>query len=320
MSTIVQMPVRVKPPPAETGEIISPGCASFETTMPSNGARMIVSSTFCALQVDLPLRGRELVALRGEPRAAASSCARARSRSARLEISLRGQPLGAVVVELRLADPHARLLERTAPPRSPRPARARVPCEAYEASSRAAPARLHLHAFLDEDLDDLAGDFRRDRGLPARGHVAAGVEHRAARLRPRPPRRRDAHFLSRCRACTQPSTISAATRSDRDDDPDTRLRRSRVSARTVDAQTIESCFVDHLDGRHYRDRAARLSVDVCQDSTSFDTAQPQRLRSTVRWFIDRVTAAVVTDRFASCHQRIDCACIAASGARTFPRR
>ena len=30
MSTIVQMPVRVKPPPADTGEIISPGCASFE--------------------------------------------------------------------------------------------------------------------------------------------------------------------------------------------------------------------------------------------------------------------------------------------------
>ena len=30
MSTIVQMPVRVKPPPADTGDTISPGCASFE--------------------------------------------------------------------------------------------------------------------------------------------------------------------------------------------------------------------------------------------------------------------------------------------------
>ena len=30
MSTMVPMPVRVKPPPADTGEIISPGCASFE--------------------------------------------------------------------------------------------------------------------------------------------------------------------------------------------------------------------------------------------------------------------------------------------------
>ena len=38
MSTIVPMPVRVKPPPADTGEIISPGCASLEIATPSNGA------------------------------------------------------------------------------------------------------------------------------------------------------------------------------------------------------------------------------------------------------------------------------------------
>jgi hypothetical protein len=44
MSTIVQMPVRVKPPPAETGEIISPGCASFEIAIPSNGARTTMSA------------------------------------------------------------------------------------------------------------------------------------------------------------------------------------------------------------------------------------------------------------------------------------
>src|SRR3989304_2678440 len=44
MSTIVEMPVRVNPPPAETGETISPGWASFEIATPSNGARMIVSS------------------------------------------------------------------------------------------------------------------------------------------------------------------------------------------------------------------------------------------------------------------------------------
>ena len=44
MSTIVQMPVRVKPPPADTGEIISPGCASFEIATPSNGARTTMSS------------------------------------------------------------------------------------------------------------------------------------------------------------------------------------------------------------------------------------------------------------------------------------
>ena len=44
MSTIVQMPVRVKPPPAETGDTISPGCASFEIATPLNGARMTVLS------------------------------------------------------------------------------------------------------------------------------------------------------------------------------------------------------------------------------------------------------------------------------------
>ena len=44
MSTIVQMPVRVNPPPADIGEIISPGCAFFEIATPANGARMTMSS------------------------------------------------------------------------------------------------------------------------------------------------------------------------------------------------------------------------------------------------------------------------------------
>ena len=44
MSTIVPMPERVKPPPADTGEIISPGCASFEIATPSNGARTVMSA------------------------------------------------------------------------------------------------------------------------------------------------------------------------------------------------------------------------------------------------------------------------------------
>ena len=46
MSTIVPMPVRVNPPPAETGEIISPGCASFEMTIPLNGARTTMSASW----------------------------------------------------------------------------------------------------------------------------------------------------------------------------------------------------------------------------------------------------------------------------------
>ncbi len=45
MSTSVPMPVRVKPPPAEFGEIISPGWASLVVITPEKGARMTVSST-----------------------------------------------------------------------------------------------------------------------------------------------------------------------------------------------------------------------------------------------------------------------------------
>ena len=45
MSTMVQMPVRVKPPPADTGDTISPGWASFEIATPENGARITMSSS-----------------------------------------------------------------------------------------------------------------------------------------------------------------------------------------------------------------------------------------------------------------------------------
>ena len=43
MSTTVPMPVRVKPPPADTGDTISPGWASLDTTTPAKGARISVS-------------------------------------------------------------------------------------------------------------------------------------------------------------------------------------------------------------------------------------------------------------------------------------
>ncbi len=46
MSTMVPMPVRVKPPPAEIGEIISPGWADLATTTPENGARITVLSSW----------------------------------------------------------------------------------------------------------------------------------------------------------------------------------------------------------------------------------------------------------------------------------
>ncbi len=62
MSTIVQMPVRVKPPPADTGDTISPGCASFEIATPLNGARMIVLSRSVCCSVDLALGDAHLLA------------------------------------------------------------------------------------------------------------------------------------------------------------------------------------------------------------------------------------------------------------------
>ena len=40
MSTRVQMPVRVKPPPAERGEMISPAWAALSITTPEKGARI----------------------------------------------------------------------------------------------------------------------------------------------------------------------------------------------------------------------------------------------------------------------------------------
>ena len=68
MSTIVQMPVRVKPPPAETGEIISPGCASFEIATPLNGARITVSVEVGLARVDLALGDLHLLLRQRDPR------------------------------------------------------------------------------------------------------------------------------------------------------------------------------------------------------------------------------------------------------------
>ncbi len=82
MSTIVQMPVRVKPPPADTGEIISPGCASFEIATPENGARMTVSSDL--VRRSATWRSATVTCSRDSSRRAlsASTSASARSRSA----------------------------------------------------------------------------------------------------------------------------------------------------------------------------------------------------------------------------------------------
>ena len=44
-ATALEPAIPAEPPPADTGEIISPGWASFEMATPSNGARITVSVT-----------------------------------------------------------------------------------------------------------------------------------------------------------------------------------------------------------------------------------------------------------------------------------
>jgi hypothetical protein len=49
---MVEMPVRVKPPPADTGDTISPGCASLDSATPLNGARMtVLSKSVCCTAI-----------------------------------------------------------------------------------------------------------------------------------------------------------------------------------------------------------------------------------------------------------------------------
>ena len=75
MSTTVQMPVRVKPPPADSGETISPGCASLVVITPANGARTMVLSTPISAMCRLSAATSAL-------RRVVSSSARSASRSA----------------------------------------------------------------------------------------------------------------------------------------------------------------------------------------------------------------------------------------------
>ena len=184
MSTMVQMPVRVKPPPADTGEIISPGCASFEIATPSNGARTTMSFEIGLARVDLRLRDLDLLLRHRDPRLQ------------RLDLRLGGVELGArddlllhqllPAAERQLRFPQPRLVLGGGPP-APRCSCASSTlsmARSCESSSRARtwPA-LHRLAFLDEDLHDLAGHLRRHGRPPARRDVARGVEDRVRRAR-----------------------------------------------------------------------------------------------------------------------------------------
>ena len=179
MSTIVQMPVRVKPPPADTGETISPGCASFEIAMPLNGARMTVLS--------------RLVRSTSICRSATRTCSRAAcdARLERIDLGPRGVDVGlrrparprgarcrAPSVDLRLGEPHFVLADAAARGLGLRLGQRQRRLARVASSSRAStwPSR-DGHAFLDVHLDDLAGDLRRHRRAPARRDVARRVQH-----------------------------------------------------------------------------------------------------------------------------------------------
>ena len=66
MSTMVLMPVRVKPPPADTGDTISPGWASLLSATPRNGARITVSSIAVCCSATCRSATSDLLAQRGD--------------------------------------------------------------------------------------------------------------------------------------------------------------------------------------------------------------------------------------------------------------
>ncbi len=181
MSTRVQMPVRVKPPPAETGEIISPGWASLVMATPEKGARMTVSSMSWRRTATWRLATStswrwvsrraaseptsasavstwdsvEIPSLRSWRRRRRLTRASSQADLGLLEAALGGRGLGLGEREL--------LLDGRG-------------VEAGEHLSLA-----HLHTLLDVDVRDLAGDLRGDGGLAPRRDIARGVEHGAGR-------------------------------------------------------------------------------------------------------------------------------------------
>ena len=182
MSTIVPMPVRVKPPPADTGEIISPGCASFEIATPSNGARTVMSArsvrrwfTRLSDTFDLLLRQRD-------PR-----LERLDLRARRVDLGLADDLLldellagGRGSAPLRAAGPRPRRRRAARPRAAPRRPRAPPAPASRPAVASTWPLADRL-ALLDEHLEDLAGHLRRDRRAAPRRHVAGRVQHGAGR-------------------------------------------------------------------------------------------------------------------------------------------
>ena len=189
MSTIVPMPVRVKPPPAEIGEIISPGCADLATTMPGEGRpdhRVVELHAGHAHgllgHADLLLRAAEL----GSQRVALGAGGVHRLLADQLPpqqlLLPREVALGLIELGPDLGHLRARRGEL-----GPGQRERGLGLGVVEPGQDV--ALLDPHAFLDRHLGHLAGDLRGDRGLAAGGHVAAGVQHGPRALAGRPRHR-----------------------------------------------------------------------------------------------------------------------------------
>ena len=235
MSTIVQMPVRVKPPPADTGEIISPGCASFEIAMPSNGARTTMSARSvlraltwlsatwtccCAIAIRALSDSTSAWAASSSARPTTCPSPAAARRSSVSSASLQpGLVLGGAALRARRAAPR----RRSSRPRSCESSRR---ASTWPASTACLPRRRPRH---------LAGDLRRHRGPAPRRHVARGVEHRRPSAGPAAPP--DA-------ARSSPSPLSAATSTIHPRPPRQQDERRRPDARpaaAAGAAVVDQC-------------------------------------------------------------------------------
>ena len=234
------MPVRVKPPPAETGDTISPGCASFEIATPLNGARMtVLSSAVCCSATWL---------------AATLICSRvdASAGDQRVDLGLRLVDLGGrrepVLAELLLAPKRRPALRRAgprfpaprgAPPRAA-PAPAPAPRATVESSRRAStwPSRTAMPSSTFTSID-LAGDLRRDRGAPPRGDVARGVQHRRLRAGRTLRDGRDLDFDRPLARLPEPAAAGAAAQDDQKHQPLDPAPVGRAQRLALDAQRGE---------------------------------------------------------------------------------
>ena len=178
MSTIVPMPVRVKPPPADIGRDHLAGLRVLRRDHARERRAHHVVFEADSVEIDRARLDRDF------------RLERCQARGERRGFGLRGielvladeaalpQRAAALVGTLRVRKPHLHFGEV-----SPRGIEAPAGNVVLRTRRRGFEAREHLsgvdaHAFLDEHLLDLAGDLGGHGGEPARHDVAGRVEHR----------------------------------------------------------------------------------------------------------------------------------------------